>query len=96
MQLPSWLDTELWNTYVQYRKEETKRPITVLGQLMAIKRLEKLHEDGYDCDEILMNVMEKGWQGIYIGDCKPISEKERKDKWNKKLGESGVRLGIVK
>jgi hypothetical protein len=62
--LPKWLDKNLWEDFKQFRKE-MKKPMTELMQKKMINRLEKMRSEGQNVEDVLNQSMANGWQGVF-------------------------------
>lgn len=68
---PEWLDAELWQTWIDYRREDKKKPASDRSLRMTITKLERLRGNGYDPHLLIETAIEREWQGIYAhDDCK--------------------------
>ena len=66
VELPSFLTEDTWSEFLEYRKK-IKRPITIYGQNLLLKKLIGFKELGYDIDQIIANTVESGkWPSFYI------------------------------
>jgi len=71
MDLPTWLDEELWQAWIEYRRTELKKPASETSQKITIRKLTKLKEKGYCPTLLIEKAMEHEWRGIYAhDDCK--------------------------
>lgn len=62
--IPDWLDKELWESFLQFRKE-VKSKMTDHAQDLAIKKLDKWRKAGHDPKEIIENSIINGWKGLF-------------------------------
>jgi hypothetical protein len=62
--LPDWLDKELWNRFVEFRKE-IKKPLTHFACLLNIKRLENFKNIGHSPKDVIEQSIANGWQGLF-------------------------------
>lgn len=62
--LPSWIDPEAWDAFVQMRAEINK-PLTQRGAVRCLKRLQAIHDGGQDANEALDQSSDMRWQDIY-------------------------------
>ena len=62
--LPSWLPAELWETWVEDRKER-RQAMTQRAAELAIESLTKLRDRGWTPKEVIDNAIELGWRGLY-------------------------------
>ena len=68
---PEWLDAELWQTWIDYRREDKKKPASDRSLNMTINKLARLMQQGYDPHLLLETAIEREWQGIYATEeCK--------------------------
>ena len=65
MELPVWLDTELWEDFKQHRKE-LRKPLTSVAEKMAIKKIQRLSVE-CNCSPraIIEQTLENGWMGFF-------------------------------
>jgi hypothetical protein len=69
--LPHWLDADLWQEWIDYRRQDKKKPASERSQKMTIKKLDRLRGEGYSPDRLIEKAIEAEWQGIYAHDeCK--------------------------
>jgi hypothetical protein len=61
---PEWLDKELWDDYIAYRKE-LKKPLTAVGEKRAIMKLQRFYEQGQNVNEILEQSITNNWLGLF-------------------------------
>lgn len=66
MNLPSWLDREAWEGWVEVRAEMKRIPFTERAKNIALHRLEEWHALGYDCNYILDHATLSGWRGLWL------------------------------
>ena len=66
MDLPDCLDQETWADYKKYRLTECKRKaFGPVAQKRALKKIERLHNDGFDIIECIDYAVNNGWIGIF-------------------------------
>ncbi|MCT0124124.1 hypothetical protein KUA00_03735 [Proteus mirabilis] len=69
--IPDWLNPEVWEKWIEYRKE-IKHPIkskqTFSGQ---IKLLTECYELGFSPEEIISKTITNGWQGLFKPNVSP-------------------------
>ena len=65
MDLPEYLDPELWSEWITYRREDKKKPASDRSQRMTLRKLERLEAEGYDTNRLIEHAIEHEWQGIY-------------------------------
>lgn len=73
---PEWLDVELWEDYVQYRKE-IKEPLTKIGVKRSLMKLERMIDEGGDQTAIIERTIESGkWKGLFqtFKEEKPVNK----------------------
>jgi len=64
VQLPEWLDVEVWSLWDQYRKAMNK-PWTLLAQNMSVKKLSEFRDKGHDPKAIIENSIYRGYTGLF-------------------------------
>ena len=70
--LPSWIDVEAWDGFVEMRKQ-IKAPLTKRAANLTLRKLEDLRRDGYDPTEVLDQSTQRCWRGVF-----PVYGKEPK------------------
>lgn len=63
-ELPDWVPVRLWKEFEEFRRK-IRKPLTPTARYLAVKKLEKLRDEGLAPDRVMANVLENGWQGIY-------------------------------
>lgn len=63
--LPEWLPIEAWTGWAENRKKN-KSPVEGRSKTIALNRLTKWHEEGYDLTVILDAATFGNWQGLYL------------------------------
>ena len=63
--LPDYIDKELWNAFLENRNAMKRVPFTPLAQKLVIKKLMRLHEDGWDCNASLEKSAIYGYRGVF-------------------------------
>ena len=75
IELPEWLDKELWAAFVDMRRKMGRRqPFTEFGQRLILNKLERFVDWGYDANESLRESIARGWSGVF-----PQGEPKRKE-----------------
>ena len=64
IQVPDFVDKELWNDFLDMRKK-LRKPATDKAQELLIKDLGKLNADGDDPNEVLRQSIKNSWQGLF-------------------------------
>jgi hypothetical protein len=62
--LPSWLEQPLWDSWVADRKER-KKPLTQRAAELSITELTKLRAEGFTPKEVIETAIRNGWQGLF-------------------------------
>lgn len=62
--LPEWLDPELWEEWVQHRKEK-KKPLTPSSALKTIEQLTEYRAQGVNLKAAIDHSIANGYQGIF-------------------------------
>ncbi len=70
---PDWLDVDVWNDYVVFRKK-IRVPLTDRAITLAINKLKKLRREGNNPTEVIEESILNGWKGLFP--LKNSSEKE--------------------
>lgn len=61
---PAWLDLELWNDYLTYRRE-VKKELSPTGEKRALNRLKRLIDNGGDQTAIIEKTILCNWLGLF-------------------------------
>ena len=73
VEYPDWLDLDRWKNFKEHRTR-IKKPMTKQAERLNLTRLAKMRERGYASNEVIDEVIERGWQGFSLGyawHCKP-------------------------
>jgi hypothetical protein len=62
--LPEFVPADLWKDFIQMRNK-IKKPMTDRAKVLALKQLEKLHEEGHDITVVMEQSIFKCWQSFY-------------------------------
>lgn len=65
LSLPPWLDPESWAGFVEMRKAIPKCPFTPRAQMLILKELQSLKDQGYDPNKCLDQSTLNGWRGVF-------------------------------
>ena len=68
--LPDWLDREVWQRWARDRKQRNKA-ITEDASRLQIKKLSEFLAAGFTPEVVIDNAIENGWQGLYEPKNKP-------------------------
>jgi hypothetical protein len=63
--LPEWIPSEPWNGWLDVRKKKHS-PVQGRSRTIAINKLKKWKDQGYDLTEILDAATFGNWQGLYL------------------------------
>jgi hypothetical protein len=77
--LPEWLDPELWEEWVQHRKEK-KKPLTPSSALKTIEQLADYRAQGVDLKAAINHSIANGYQGIFPPNSKTSGVSSTKTK----------------
>ncbi|EFU4689327.1 replication protein [Salmonella enterica] len=68
VQLPDWLSSIIWSSWVEYRRD-LKKPIKSQQTVtQAINLLDRCRLNGYTPEEIINRSIANGWQGLFESD----------------------------
>lgn len=87
--LPAWIGTEAWESFVDMRKS-IKKPMTDNAMRLAVRELEKLEKQGHRADDVLNQSTLHSWQGLF-----PIKQGFANDRQTGFEGRSTGRLSAV-
>jgi len=76
--LPEYINSELWNAYVEMRKK-IKKPLTKYAIKLALNKLEKLRQEGEDPNQVLEQSILHCWQGLFPVKNKPLHQLTTKE-----------------
>ena len=62
--LPSYIDPELWSAFCESRKA-MKVPFTPLAQKLVVRKLMKMHSEGWDVNASLEKSAIYGYRGVF-------------------------------
>lgn len=62
--IPEWLPAEIWNDWLEDRKER-KIPMTSRAIKIAIRKLGEYREQGHDPTTVIEYCIEKGYRGLF-------------------------------
>jgi len=72
IQLPEWLDSELWALWVDDRRER-KKPVTEAGASMQIKALDDYRAQGFTPKQVIEHSIAGGYQGLFAPSKQAVS-----------------------
>lgn len=64
IELPEWLDKELWNQFKEHRKG-FKPGLSFQAEQLNLKKLIDLHNRGHDPQKIIEETIANGWKSFY-------------------------------
>ena len=64
IKLPDWLDKQIWQDYINHRKQ-IKSKMTKKAEELAIKKLEKFRDNGNDPVAVIEQTIMQGWKGLF-------------------------------
>lgn len=70
-EIPSWVPTELWESFREHRKA-LRKPLTPAAEALSLKKLTNLRDEGHDPAVVLTTAIERGWQSLF-----PPNERQR-------------------
>ncbi|CAA2107688.1 hypothetical protein VVAX_04360 [Variovorax paradoxus] len=70
IELPDWLDRDVWQRWARDRKQRGK-PITEDAARLQVKKLAEHLAAGYAPETVIDNAIENSWQGLYEPKNKP-------------------------
>lgn len=73
--IPSYIDPETWAGYLEMRREIAKKvkakPFTARAELLVVRRLMQMHNDGYDPNKALEASIVNSWLDVFPKDRYP-------------------------
>ena len=64
LELPHWLDAELWGRWVRHRVQ-IRKPLTEEAAKQQIKDLAGFKQQGHTPEAVITNAIGKSWQGLF-------------------------------
>lgn len=62
--LPDWVPKQPWDDFLEMRKK-IRKPLTSAAMQLAVNKLEKLKQEGYDLKEVINQSVLNSWQGFF-------------------------------
>lgn len=87
--LPGWLSEQVWNAWLQHRKD-CKKPLTQHAGKLSIAKLEALRLEGHQPEDVIAQSIVSGWTGLF-----PITEMRQKNYASKADEQKSFFDGIV-
>ncbi|MNK81549.1 hypothetical protein D3C87_1012930 [compost metagenome] len=81
LQLPDWLDAELWGRWVRHRVQ-IRKPLTEEAAKQQIKDLAGYRQQGHTPDVVIENAIGKSWQGLFSPSGSSVGGAPRPGKFN--------------
>ena len=64
LELPDWMPPDLWDEWIEYRRQDLKKPASQRSLKMTLKKLDRLKAT--HCPIKLIEIaIEREWRGIY-------------------------------
>lgn len=63
--LPAYIDIEVFSAFIEQRGAMKKIPFTPSAQKLLVRKLMRLHSDGYDSNALLEHAAIVGWRTVY-------------------------------
>lgn len=82
METPHWLDSETWEDFRAHRKE-IKKPLTPTAEKRMLRKLERLHAEGWDVNYCLDHAMAEGWRGVFAVEAPKPAQKAEPEKFKR-------------
>ncbi len=64
VELPDWLDAELWGRWVRHRVQ-IRKPLTEEAAKQQVKDLAGFRQQGHTPETVIANAIGKSWQGLF-------------------------------
>lgn len=64
LELPDWLDAELWGRWVRHRVQ-IRKPLTEEAAKQQVKDLAGFRREGYTPETVIAHAIGKSWQGLF-------------------------------
>jgi len=68
IELPQYIDAELWSDFIDGRKEMQKKnrvPFTEVAKKRIIQKLIRMHEEGHNANEALEDAVCNSWRSVF-------------------------------
>ena len=91
--LPDWLDAEVWDSFVKFRKE-IKAPLSVHAAELALRKLERLRKEGQDPTQVIEQSILSGWKGLFSSDDRRAPSVEQWWRSNAGIDAKGREIGL--
>jgi len=91
--LPEWIPLGLWEDFVKNRKV-AKKPLSEHAKDLAVSKLEKFKNEGYDVTALLEETVLRGWQSFFVNENTPklpIPKKEWRPSTQRELDEQNYK-----
>ena len=79
--LPEWIPADIWNAYVDMRKQ-LKKPMSDYAKKLAVNELFKLANQGHCPADVLNQSIFNGWQGVFPVKGEQASKFAKPEKFN--------------
>lgn len=76
MDLPDWLDRDLWRMWCRDREARNK-PLTEDAAKLSIRKLEAHRGNGFAPKDVIENAIANGWQGLHAPSGRPNNPSRR-------------------
>lgn len=74
--LPSYIDPELWSAFCESRKA-MRVPFTQAAQKLVVRKLMKMHSEGWDANASLEKSAIYGYRGVFEVARRPVEATEK-------------------
>ena len=97
--IPTFINPDAWEEFKRMRKEDKKKPLTAYAEKLAIKKLTKWHDEGYDVNAIIEDSIFNSWQGLFNERHKPkqnFIEKATDRSWAEPFVQEPTNMRLIK
>ncbi|MEN5158946.1 helix-turn-helix domain-containing protein [Achromobacter spanius] len=81
LELPDWLDAELWGRWVRHRVQ-IRKPLTEEAAKQQVEDLAGYRQQGHTPDSVIKNAIGKSWQGLFAPNGAAAGGAPRTGKFN--------------
>lgn len=81
LELPDWLDAQLWGRWVRHRVQ-IRKPLTEEAAKQQLKDLAGFRQQGHTPETVIAHAIGKSWQGLFAPNGAVVGTSSRPSKFN--------------